>query len=70
MTFDEGEHLGVRDVLGLQVDLQSQQESEEQFVFLVQTPGCVTEHLREEQTVSHLQNVQSKSKLQHRLIFS
>lgn len=50
VTFDEGEHLGVRDVSGLQVDLQSQQQSEQQFVFLIQTPGHVTVHLREGQT--------------------
>lgn len=50
-TFDEGEHLGVRDVSGLKVDLQSQQQSEQQFVFLVQTPGCVTVHLREDKHV-------------------
>lgn len=58
MTFDEGEHLLVRDVSCLQVDLQSQQQREQQFVFLVQTSGCVTVHLREGQTrsQSHLQN--------------
>lgn len=53
-TFDEGEHLRVRDVSGLQVDLQSQQQREQQFVFLIQTPGCVTEHLKERQTGTNL----------------
>ncbi len=47
-TFNEGEHLGVRDVLCLKVNLQSQQQREQQFVFLIQTPGCVAEHLRED----------------------
>lgn len=47
MTFNEGEHLGVRDVSGLQGDLQSQEQSEQQFVFFIQTPGCVTVNLRE-----------------------
>lgn len=54
VTFDEGEHLRVRDVSCLQVDLQSQQQSEEQFVFLIETSGCVTVHLREGQTGSRL----------------
>lgn len=56
LTFDEGEHLLVRDVLGLQVDLQSQQQREQQLVLLVQTPDCVAEHLREaNRKSSHLQ---------------
>lgn len=56
LTFDECEHLLVRDVPGLQVDLQSQQQREEQLVFLVQTPDGVAEHLREaNRKSSHLQ---------------
>lgn len=48
-TFDEGENLLVRDVSGLQVDLQSQEQCEQQFVILVETPGGITEHLKEGQ---------------------
>lgn len=65
VTFDEGEHLGVRDVSGLQVDLQSQQQREQQFVFLIQAPGCVTVHLREGQTgtVTPAENCMSNQNL-------
>lgn len=37
------------DVSGLQVDLQSQEQREQQFVILVETPGGITEHLKEGQ---------------------
>lgn len=69
LTFDEGENLLVRDVSSLQVDLQSQQQREQQFVFLIQTPGCVTEHLRDRQEVRHTcrVNIQSQSELLHHL---
>ena len=46
VTFDEGEHLGVGDDSCLQVHLQSQEQSEEQLVLLVQTSGCVTVNLQ------------------------
>lgn len=54
MTFDEGEHFLVRDVSGLQIDLQSQQQREQQLVLLIETPGCVTVHLGDGETGTQL----------------
>lgn len=48
-TFDEGENLLVGDDSGLQVNLQRQEQREQQFVILVETPGGITEHLKEGQ---------------------
>lgn len=45
LTFNKCEELLMFDPVALHVDLQSQQQSEEELVFFVQTPCCVLVHL-------------------------
>lgn len=45
-TFNEGKKLCVFHTVTLHVDLQRQQEGKQEFVLLIQTPGCVLVHLK------------------------
>ncbi len=45
LTFNEGQKLLVFDSVALHVDLESEQQGEQEFVFFIQTPSCIIVHL-------------------------
>lgn len=51
LTFNKGEKLFMLDSVPLDVDLQGKQQGEQEFVFLIQAPGCILINL-----ISHMLN--------------
>ena len=45
LTFNKGEKLFVLDSVPLDVNLQGKQQREQEFVLLIQPPGCVLKNL-------------------------